>query len=1033
MENPKSTNYSSFTVNESNLNVGLEAYSKFDEVKEVNFKSEKEFQNEMDNIINLTKDCSSDWKKRENALVKLSGIIKGNYSHNTEFLKILNSKLYLNLFAQISDLRSSLMKEACKTLVFISQVYRHGIENIAEKLFHANYLYKLLSSQNKVIENNVHNCMIGVLSNIQSGRVITKIYENYKSKSNLIRLRVCQQLYFCLNNYDPEFLDKHLDIFENCILKMTPDASCDVRVQARRIFFKYIEFNPEGEDCLLSKLPANVLKQLKEDQRKIDNGTYDFGNDVSCFKSFTSENSSINHSSIGEKSNTIKSSGNLNIYSSNLNKEFSNLGIQKDISDELVSSQINPYSLSGKLKSQTKEEMNQAECDNILGFNRLQSKEFIENKNEHKNYGFKAKKAVDAETNKSLIKSNLVGSGSIGSIPNIRNSNASNFNSSNKNEKPTKLFNKYNNNSNINDDYEEDIHTQKRLDFTEKEEKTNENMKNEKGQYNMMFFNNKSIHSPLKGKISVSSNLNSMNNQKKFSNKDNSSIQNDKTTIRKNSNSTSKTTTTSKTIKKQNTEGQINDILLKANKNDINSRIQAFELILLSFNEILSNFSLIHSQTREELVQCHLENLCLGVNKLTIQIMKNLTKFLFFLVEIFSEEDISKMVSLILLNLTIEDSLVVQTSNSVIDVLMQKVDSDVLIKPILENLSSSNSEEIRFIALDIFHNMINNIEKSLKNKEFLKELSLDLVGLMKINEKSIKMKIADIFDVVVNLHGKEYFTTVIKLNNESTQRSIIEFISANKPQLLQYKEEEKNTNNRNNLNNKALNTKFTNNSTTTNSSTTLNSNSNINIHAKCLALASEFNYDSFLNFLLADKNNLETFLFSITKVKQEQVEGVIFQLENILNLNYILIKDLVPLLFNRCLYLAERFSYLESNIINILDLIYKYCHNELFIQIATKYLNERNSIIIMNTILEQIADSIGKIHPESLLLLLPSFYENIVNCMNHSNSLIRKKIVLIIVDLYFIIGEDFEVYLANFTQTQRNLIDIYIDKRKKKI
>jgi hypothetical protein len=285
-------------LNNSNLkttqysNISFFNMSNIEDFPVVNFKNEKEFNQEIEIFLNLTKNLSADWKKRENALKRMAGIFKGNYSENPEFVKLLNSKIYLNLYNQMADLRSSLMKEACKVMVLCAQIYKNNFEAIADKLFHANYLYKLLSSQNKIISESVHNCMMGILSNIQSGKILIKIFDQHKSKANIIRARICQQMLFCLSNYDPECLIKYYDVVEACIVKMSPDASSEVRVQARRIFFKYIELNPYAEEELLSILEHNVVKQIKEDKKKIDEGTYEYGEIIlnSVNRSFASFN-----------------------------------------------------------------------------------------------------------------------------------------------------------------------------------------------------------------------------------------------------------------------------------------------------------------------------------------------------------------------------------------------------------------------------------------------------------------------------------------------------------------------------------------------------------------------------------------------------------------------------------------------------------------------------------------------------------------------------------------------------------------------
>ena len=73
----------------------------FSDIKTLNFSNEKLFNDEIDNIMNITKDTQLEWNKREEALKRIGGIILGNYGQSINFLKILNNKLYLNISIQM--------------------------------------------------------------------------------------------------------------------------------------------------------------------------------------------------------------------------------------------------------------------------------------------------------------------------------------------------------------------------------------------------------------------------------------------------------------------------------------------------------------------------------------------------------------------------------------------------------------------------------------------------------------------------------------------------------------------------------------------------------------------------------------------------------------------------------------------------------------------------------------------------------------------------------------------------------------------
>lgn len=1013
------------------------SWNNFSDYAVLNFNSDKEYQKEIESFLLITKDNLGDWKKRENALRKFGGIIQGNYAFNPEFFKILNSKIYLNFYAQISDLRSSLMKEACRVFVFASQIYKKDFEPIADKLFHANYFYKLLACQNRVIADNIHNCMISVLSNVQSGKLLVKIYEQHKTKSNQVRIRVCQQMYFCITNYDYELLEKHFDVIESLIIKLSPDATSDVRQQARKIYFKYVELNPDSEEGLLNVLEHNVIKQLKDDRRKIDDGTFEFGNDFSMCRTIKSNNYNSTNTSILSPAMITKSTftpdGSFKTSGlSNINNSLNNIDLSKDNfsgsnlsnQDKIVKQIVNYEEPTDADNEKIKNSMNK-NLVQMKSVGRILNKSTNNSTTSNNKYSKTAVKSrVSGNFNSSMNSNN----NNHNNTSNIKNDNTriSNLSTNNKQQElPKKIF-----------------------------EAKNRNLQ----------FNNNANSSITKNNYDDEDVLDDLSTQKQSDLTKNSIILNSKKNIGINSVKQSdlpKSSLTPKKSKIENIERMVIDILLKANKKDVTSKIQAFEMISISFNDILANISLIHSKTVEELINSHINNLCMGVNKLSVQIMKNLTKFIFYLINIFSEDELNKMTKLILVNMTVEDTIVCQTASSLIDVLMQKVDSNELIKPIIESITSNSFNELNVVCVDIIRSMMHNIEENLSNNEFCKNLLLKIIFILNFKQnESTKVKLIEIIEEIA-LIKKDSFESLFLDMNEKQKLVLVNFILKYKPDYKVYfnskGQQQSKVHGKSELsNNSKLNLmdKFNNFNQTSNNnineikinSNNINSNQNSIINntlnkptlnnydtqTESLSLASEFNYDSFLNFLFANKNNIEVFLFGITKVKPEQVEGVLFQLTNLLNLNYYIVKDNIPLLFNRCLYLAERFTTVENQIINLINLIVSYTNAELYIQIATKYLNDRNSTPIMKCILTSISNVISKINPEALLLLLPSFYENISNCLNHSVSEIRKLVVLIIVDLYFAIGEDFNVYLDGLNVNHRNIINIYIKKRQGK-
>ena len=842
-----------------------------EEYNSIDFKSEKDFTSEIDNINNLIKDNQGDWKKREAALKKLGGIILGNYCNNPEFLKIMNSKLHLNIFTQMADLRSSLMKEACKLLVHFSKVYGNSFENIVEKLFKADYLYKLLANQNKVIADNINNAILGVLDNCRQGKLIPKIAEQYKSKSNFVRGKLIQHLQFCLENFDEKVLVKYLDSLSMVTIKLTPDASSEVRSSTRKLYFHLVEIFPELEESLLASFETSVVKQLKEDKRSLD---------VSSFSK--SIKSTFNSSSVSHKLDNL-----------DINKENLSGSIPKMNNNRLVNEILNnEYNTSNTIKPSKNEEIKIKPSSNTA-----------------------------TKPNKSL---------------NINNSQGTMLFKENEVKtliKPTKLFEK------------------------------------------------SAIVKPQQIKQTINKSTNQTNSiSRKKSSQD---------------------------YQAHSTENYLLELIEQTLSKDMQTKIEAFDNICSNFNDILNNKSFIHSTVFESLINTHFFNLKISFNKLSVTVMKSLIKFVFYLNDLFSEDEIRTLISLLMFNMTVKDEIIVQTSQSVMDILFQKVESNVICDSLLLNLRPDFSTSLQLIAIDLLHSMLDNIEDSLKKKEFASELINKLSFMTKFNN-DIRNKVFEILEKVILIH-KENFPILFTFNDQQWN-CLVEFI-------LNYKIEYKNY----------LSKKST--IKQQKPISVIIPKTQKDVQEQALTLASELNYDSFLNFLYGDKQNLENFLFAITKVKQNQVEGVLYIFKNLLIFNFVIIKEHIPLFFNRCLYLAERFQIYELEVIELLNTLFKNCNSELYLQIATKYLNDRNSFQVMKTILSHISICLTRIENDNLILLLPSFFENITSCLNHTISEIRKSAVMIIVDINNIIGDEFSIYLNTLSQNHRNLINIYINNK----
>jgi len=233
------------------------------------FNSEKEFMNEIDDVLNLSTDVLKDWKSRDNAIKRIGGIILGNYGQDPTFIKFLNSKITNNVIIQMNDLRSTIMKEACRLVCFIAETYKNVYEPGALLIFSPSGVFKLISSANKVITDSGSHCANVVIRNVESAKLIPKLVEQMKSKNATTRLRASQNFLYILAEYDKSMiLDKNIQILEEFLIISGKDAAPEVRNCSKKMFVKYNELYPKRTGSLLNQLDHGIQKAIVEEMKK---------------------------------------------------------------------------------------------------------------------------------------------------------------------------------------------------------------------------------------------------------------------------------------------------------------------------------------------------------------------------------------------------------------------------------------------------------------------------------------------------------------------------------------------------------------------------------------------------------------------------------------------------------------------------------------------------------------------------------------------------------------------------------------------
>jgi len=234
------------------------------------FKNERDLIKSLDEIMDITKDNKADWKKRESAIKTLGSISLGNYGQSKTFIKYLNQKLFMNFSIQILDLRSSLMKEACRSLVLCAKNLGNLIESALEKLISINTLFKVVNSANKLISETGAKTIKKIIKNVESSKILTKLLEQLKSKGTQIRLNCVKNMIIALKYYNDNVFTSVIESLEDFIRGIIHDANAEVRFNARKLFLVFREIFPQNAEKIFALFELATQKAVIEDMKSWD-------------------------------------------------------------------------------------------------------------------------------------------------------------------------------------------------------------------------------------------------------------------------------------------------------------------------------------------------------------------------------------------------------------------------------------------------------------------------------------------------------------------------------------------------------------------------------------------------------------------------------------------------------------------------------------------------------------------------------------------------------------------------------------------
>ncbi|GMN50388.1 hypothetical protein TIFTF001_019537 [Ficus carica] len=232
-------------------------------IEPIKVYSEKELIREMEKIASMLVP-EKDWSVRIAAMQRVEGLICGGAVDYPCFRGLLK-QLVGPLSTQLSDRRSSIVKQACHLLCFLSKELLGDFEACAE--IYIPVLFKLVVITVLVIAESADNCIKTMLRNCKVARVLPRIVDCAKNDRNaVLRARCCEYALLILEHWpDAPEIQRSADLYEDLIKCCVADAMSEVRSTARMCYRLFSKTWPERSRRVFSSFDPVIQRLINEE------------------------------------------------------------------------------------------------------------------------------------------------------------------------------------------------------------------------------------------------------------------------------------------------------------------------------------------------------------------------------------------------------------------------------------------------------------------------------------------------------------------------------------------------------------------------------------------------------------------------------------------------------------------------------------------------------------------------------------------------------------------------------------------------
>uniref|UniRef100_A0A7N0SYI6 TOG domain-containing protein n=1 Tax=Kalanchoe fedtschenkoi TaxID=63787 RepID=A0A7N0SYI6_KALFE len=232
-------------------------------VEPIHVYSEKELTREFEKIAS-TLVPEKDWSLRISAMQRVEGLLYGGAVDYPCFRSLLK-QLVGPLSTQLSDRRSSIVKQACHLLNVLSKELLGDFEACAEIFIPV--LFKLVVITVLVIAESADNCIKTMLRNCKVSRILPRIADSAKNDRNaVLRARCCEYAVLILEYWaDAPEIQRSADLYEDLIRCCVADAMSEVRSTARMCYRMFSKTWPERSKRLFMSFDPVIQRIVNEE------------------------------------------------------------------------------------------------------------------------------------------------------------------------------------------------------------------------------------------------------------------------------------------------------------------------------------------------------------------------------------------------------------------------------------------------------------------------------------------------------------------------------------------------------------------------------------------------------------------------------------------------------------------------------------------------------------------------------------------------------------------------------------------------